>query len=132
MVIKANDKSQVQFLRNNRIIFTTLIPDSDVCGFGGTGWLMELNAADGARLPYTPFDLNADKKFTTSDQVLINNQRLSVSGVQSQVGVIPSPSIINAGTVEYKYMPGSSGRIGVMTENPGSAGIGRQSWRELY
>lgn len=119
-------------LRNNRIIFTTLIPDSDVCGFGGTGWLMELNAADGARLPYTPFDLNADKKFTTSDQVLINNQRLSVSGVQSQVGVIPSPSIINAGTVEYKYMPGSSGRIGVMTENPGSAGIGRQSWRELY
>ena len=33
-------------LRNGRIIFTTLIPDPDPCGFGGTSWLMELDALD--------------------------------------------------------------------------------------
>ena len=31
-------------LRNGRVIFTTLIPDQDPCGFGGDSWLMELDA----------------------------------------------------------------------------------------
>jgi type IV pilus assembly protein PilY1 len=37
-------------LRNGRVIFTTLIPDSDPCKFGGTSWLMELDALTGSRL----------------------------------------------------------------------------------
>lgn len=119
-------------LRNNRIIFTTLIPDSDVCGYGGTGWLMELDAYSGARLTYSPFDLDGDGKFNNNDQIGSGANAMYVSGVKSKVGVIPSPSIISAGSVEYKYMPGSNGQIGQATENPGASAIGRQSWREVW
>jgi len=39
------EKKQVteSVLRSGRIIFTTLIPSTDPCSPGGTGWLMELN-----------------------------------------------------------------------------------------
>ncbi len=31
-------------LRNGRVIFTTLIPDSDICAYGGRSWLMDMDA----------------------------------------------------------------------------------------
>jgi type IV pilus assembly protein PilY1 len=31
----------------NRLVFTTYVPSSNQCDFGGTGWLMELNAVNG-------------------------------------------------------------------------------------
>jgi hypothetical protein len=33
--------------------------------------------------------------------------------------------------VQYKYLPGSSGGIQIVIENPGSGGTGRQSWRQV-
>ena len=53
-------------LRAGRIIFTTLIPDNDPCGFGGTSWLMEMDSLSGARLDEPPFDFNNDGLFTDS------------------------------------------------------------------
>lgn len=118
-------------LRNGRIIFSTLIPNTNVCGFGGQSWLMELNAMDGSALPYAPYDLNNDKLFNASDFIMMNGLLTRISGIQSSVGLISTPGIINAGSVEYKYMSGSSGQIGQLTENPGLKITGRQSWREL-
>src|SRR5262249_39000700 len=56
-------------LRNGRVIFTTLTPTPDPCLFGGTSWLMELDALSGGRLNYTPLDLNNDGKFDSNDYV---------------------------------------------------------------
>lgn len=53
-------------LREGRIIFTTLIPGTDACAPGGTGWLMELNSANGGRLDET-LDLNGDGIFSSLD-----------------------------------------------------------------
>jgi type IV pilus assembly protein PilY1 len=121
--------------RQNKIIFTTIIPDNDPCGFGGTSWLMELNALDGGRLAYTPFDINNDGKFNSSDYVvyLDGGDSISVpaSGIQSTVGLVASPAILNAGDKEYKYLPGTSSSIQTITENPGTNATGRQSWREV-
>ncbi len=44
-------------VRGTRIIFTTMIPSDSPCDFGGDGWLMELNARDGAQLDERVFDL---------------------------------------------------------------------------
>jgi type IV pilus assembly protein PilY1 len=125
-------------LRNGRIIFTTLIPDSDPCSFGGNSWLMELDALTGKRLQESPFDLERDNQFTTEDMVEVTlpngtTELIPASGLQSTVGIIPKPGILVDPTqpVEYKYTPGTSGDISVTVENPGASSHGRQAWRQL-
>ncbi len=122
-------------LRNDRIIFTTLIPNTQICSFGGTGWLMELDARTGSRLDTSPFDLNGDEKFDDNDKVTvtINNQSetVALSGLQSTEGILPSPTILSSGTTEIKYNSGSRGGIFVTVENPGPSATGRQAWRQV-
>ena len=122
-------------LRNGRIIFTTLIPEQDPCGFGGTSWLMEMDALSGRRLDETPFDLNLDGEFDNSDYVTVtlpNGDTISVpvSARKSEEGIMPTPGILAGDETEYKYAPGTTGNIQVVTENPGEGGFGRQSWRQ--
>ncbi|GIX48571.1 MAG: hypothetical protein KatS3mg131_2782 [Candidatus Tectimicrobiota bacterium] len=122
-------------LRNNRIIFTTLIPDPQVCSFGGGGWLMELDALSGSRLSESPFDLDEDHDIDADDLVTvrIDGQELTVavSGVISTEGILPTPTVLSSGTTELKYSSGSTGGIFTTTENPGPGAIGRQAWRQL-
>lgn len=58
-------------VRNGAVIFTSIIPNSDPCGSGGTGWLMELDLLDGSRLDVTPFDLTGDGLFSDRDDVVV-------------------------------------------------------------
>lgn len=131
-------------VRDGKVIFTTLIPDSDPCGFGGSSWLMELTALDGSRPRDSPFDLNHDGAFDGNDRVAEANagRGLVPSGLRSQdreYGILPAPVVATGelgppgrGTpVQYKYLPGSSGTVLVVVENPGNSGTGRQSWREI-
>ena len=125
-------------LRNGRIIFTTLIPDSDPCSFGGNSWLMELDALTGKRLQESPFDLKRDNQFTTEDMVEVTlpngtKELRPVSGLQSTVGIIPKPGILvdPMNPVEYLYPPGTNGDISVTVGNPGADTHGRQAWRQL-
>lgn len=125
-------------LRNGKIIFTTLIPNTDPCGYGGTSFLMELNALSGSRLMYTPFDVNGDGEFNSKDYATINVTEngttktitAPVSGRQSLQGIIGTPAIVSAGNTQYKYANGSKGGVDTTVENPGSYS-GRQSWRQL-
>ena len=124
-------------LRNGRIIFTTLIPDSDPCNFGGTSWLMELDALTGSRLEQSPFDLMPDNQFSDEDMVTVTVNgtpvTVPVSGLQSTVGITPMPGVMvdPERPVEYKYTPGTSGEIAVIVENPGTESAGRKAWRQL-
>ena len=131
--------------RSGKIIFTTLIPSDDPCDSGGTGWLMEIDAAQGTRLNNTPFDVNHDGTFTSSDFTAVNfdingdgtvdaDDTAPVSGIQSTVGIMTSPGITTsqAGDKEYKYNSGSTGNIQVTAEQPGSARAGRLSWRQIF
>jgi type IV pilus assembly protein PilY1 len=119
-------------LRNGRIIFTTLIPNQDACGFGGTSWLMELDALSGARLNYTPFDLNGDGLFDANDYgTLGDDSKDATSGLQSEVGIMARPGILSGDGAEFKYTPGTSGNMQVIRENPGVGDTGRQSWRQM-
>jgi type IV pilus assembly protein PilY1 len=129
-------------LRNGRVIFTTTIPDSDVCAYGGRSWIMELNSLTGAQLSYSPFDLNGDKKFNDKDlvSVTINGtvQQVSVTGLGSTDGLLTKPGIISGGNVEYAVSSGTGGNsntngdhLDEYTQNPGPGALGRQSWRQL-
>lgn len=127
-------------LRNGRIIFTTLIPSADTCSYGGTSWLMEVEAITGARLKETPFDLNGDGKFNSLDWSTGTGDfdgdgapetiKMPVSGKKSKEGIIKTPAIIGAGEKEFKYASGTTGNVEITVE-PGDGGTGRQSWRQL-
>lgn len=117
-------------LRNGRVIFTTLTPSSDVCGFGGSSWVMELNMLTGARLSSkSPFDVNGDGVITSADLVTFADGTVPVGGIQTSVGIVPEPGVLTGDINEFKYLSGSSGAIQTVTES-GSTN-GRQSWREM-
>lgn len=118
-------------LRNGRIIFATIIPSNNICGFGGSSFLMELDAINGGRIADPTLDTNNDGKVDYLDVVSINGNYLPISGIGTDE-MIKTPGIIGAGELEYKYTSGSSGSIGVVTESAGAQGeAGRQSWRQL-
>lgn len=68
-------------LYGGRILFTTLIPNAAVCGSGGTGWLMELDAMSGSPLTGPSFDVNGDGVVDTNDN--LGTAGLYPSGRQS-------------------------------------------------
>lgn len=134
-------------LRNGAVIFTTLIPSTDPCVPGGTGWLMELNAQTGARLDSSALDLNGDGKFDSGDYttIIIDGvaTKVAVTGLKSTVGIIKTPAIVDTGTgTEFKFLSGTSGAVQSITEKgattppppapatPASNGS-RTSWKEL-
>ncbi|MDI3491372.1 MAG: type pilus assembly protein PilY1 [Thauera sp.] len=124
-------------VRNGRLIFTTMIPSDSVdpCAPAGTSWIMELDAATGARLTYSPFDLNRDLSFTRTDfvRVTIGGDTVNVpaSGRKTEGGHAQTPSVVSGEGAEFKYISTSEG-LETIVENPGTGMIGRQSWRELY
>lgn len=124
-------------LRNSNIIFTTLIPNPDLCGYGGESWLMEINAATGGGPTPSPFDINNDGMFTSADylDVLVNgnNQKFAAAGVKSASGITATPSILVSQDrkSETKVLSGSQG-LSTVQENPALGPLGRQNWRQLY
>ena len=124
-------------VRNGRVIFPTLIPEVSPCSFGGTSYLMEIDAQSGSRLDVSPFDLNGDGVIDQNDWVMIDTDgdgvkdtKVPVSGKQSGVGIIKTPGVISTGGNELKYTSGSSGDIEVTTESSGDK-LGRQSWIQI-
>lgn len=124
-------------VRNGRLIFTTMIPSvsSDPCVPDGESWIMEMDAATGARLGYSPFDLNRDYSFTGLDFVTIQIDGVDVkvpsTGRKTEGGNAQTPSVVSGQGAEFKYISTSEG-LETIVENPGTGVVGRQSWRELY
>jgi len=130
-------------LRAGRIIFTTLIPDPDPCDWGGSSWLMELDAVNGSRLDTSPLDVNGDGVIDNSDFVAISDTNgdgvidelddyIPISGLRRHdLGIIKTPGVVicDSGS-ECKYTSGSSGNLDMVKESSGSP-TGRQSWRQL-
>jgi type IV pilus assembly protein PilY1 len=113
-------------LRSGRVGFTTLIPDTDPCGFGGSSWFMLVDALTGSRLSVTTFDLNKDKSFTSADLV----GGLPVSGIGSEA-IMSQPRFVTAPTGDLGLVTDTANVTNAFLINPGPARVGRQSWRQL-
>jgi type IV pilus assembly protein PilY1 len=109
-------------VRGGRVIFTTLIPSVDPCEFGGSGWLMEVDATTGAKLPYSVFD-------TTRDGT-VNNSDDGASGMPLTVGMVKQPLVVDGRPNAIKYLSGTSGEIQIERNKSFGPGLGRESWRE--
>jgi len=110
-------------VRNGRVIFTTLIPSTVECEFGGTSYLMELDFRDGSALEFPAFDLNGDGEYDADDTL--------AAGRASDVGIMPTVSILADGAQDVAFGSGASGDIDVIQISVGDQSYGRQSWRQL-
>lgn len=66
-------------LRSGRILFTTLIPNTGTCSYGGTGWAMELDAVTGGAPSYTFLDINNDGLYDTNDNLTLSDETTAVA-----------------------------------------------------
>ena len=108
-------------LRAQRITFTTMIPSTAPCSFGGDSWLMQFDAVCGNGLDKPPFDL------TDADKV----DSGVLSGKKSKVGIVSTPAVLydrKKGKAIY-YLSGSSGGIDSPPDDE-SQSLGRIAWQQ--
>lgn len=111
-------------VRENIVFFNTLIPNtSSPCAFGGSGWIMALNYANGGEPPDVPLDINNDNVLDDSDK--LNNQ--VVSGLKFVNG-IPMQATLRD---DYMFVPGSDGSINRVRVLNNEKLLGRISWHDL-
>lgn len=113
-------------VRDDRVIFSTMMPSNDECGFGGRSWLMVLDLLSGARLTDAQLDTNGNNRIDAGDQ--------AVSGVSAEE-ILARPAgllCLSSDCQADRLM--SSGTSGEMDERAlksvGGA-RGRQSWRQI-
>jgi len=88
-------------VRGNRVVFVSMIP-GDCCSAGGTSWVNALDANDGSRLKFTPFDYNLDGNLDSQDLIAVadgpavqgSSIRLLMAG---GTGVYTAPSLLGLG-----------------------------------
>ena len=93
-------------LRDERIVFTTLLPNADPCGYGGDSYIMIMDALTGGRLENT-FDLNGDGKFGSEDKYDDGSTQTAASGLEFQNGIATRPTIVTNGVIDVLMMQGS-------------------------
>ena len=115
-------------LSNGKIIFATSLPNSNVCTYGGDGWLMELDALSGSMLSYPVFDTNGDNLINPTDA---RNGGRHIAGMPSSPGILGGAGGSSSSQLENKYLNLTSGTIQRLLEKSGGLGSGRVSWREI-
>ncbi|WP_242163107.1 PilC/PilY family type IV pilus protein [Lysobacter sp. M15] len=120
-------------LQQGRVIFTTLIPSTDACTGGATGWLMEVDASTGGRITLPVLDLDDDGNYDGDDMVDLGGNPVAPSGRKSDVGALAVPTILNipGSPNQRKIMQGSSGQLMQQGERDAIA-RGRTSWRQFW
>lgn len=104
--------------------FTSMVPSSDICSYGGYSWDNFVDALTGARLSYSPFDGLPQQNF--------GSLTAYASGRKSTVGITPTGTIITEGKGRgTMYQGGSTGEIDKYKVSLGSSLAGRISWREI-
>lgn len=121
-------------LKNDRVIFVTLIPSVDPCMPGGDSWLMELDLVTGGRTTTSAFDFNGDSLFNGSDTLASGK---TASGVKSSVGISKTPIWLEGGAtpgVAFKEMSGTSGNIMTVRNrgNTQTKSMTRLYWQQIY
>lgn len=107
-------------VRSGRVIFTTLIPSTDPCDFGGTGWLMQVDARNGQQ--FAPV-------YDTSGDGNINSTDTRMSGLRIDVGLVAQPSVIDGTPTAVIGLSGTSGDV-QLVRTRADIELGRNSWRQ--
>ncbi len=113
-------------VRGDFVVFTTMQPDTTVCSYGGSGWIMGVKLINGGQPEDPLWDINDDGAFSDDDLV----------GGEAPGGVIIDKGMPNQAKVlsDLVYVTDTSGDTpddplkGHFYDGPGE---GRLSWREI-
>jgi type IV pilus assembly protein PilY1 len=117
-------------VRDDRVIFSTLLPNNDICGAGGSSWLMVLDLLSGSRLPEAQLDTNGDGKIDEKD-----NPNISGTSAGEDGGILSRPAGLRCLSSDCL-----ADRLISSSTNGGAANQllrslvgarGRQSWRQI-
>ncbi len=100
-------------VRNGRVFFVSMIP-GNLCSSGGSSWITTLDALDGSRLDYTPFDYNLDGGFDNNDLLKVADGThvvgSSIRAVDAnRAGIYSPPSLLSLGGGEVTSIVSTSG-----------------------
>lgn len=114
-------------LRHRRLVFTSFIPSR------GGGWLNELHAPSGGRLPFTLLDLNSDGYYTVEDHTPLGSSGSAPACcIRPQSGgYVGAPAILVDGVTEVQFISEAAGTAARWVKNPGPRVVGRQSWEHV-
>lgn len=113
--------------RGDNVYFSTMIPDSDPCTFGGTSWLMVANAQTGGAPTNAAFDLNNDGVVDELDEI----NDVGAAGEQKN-GLASAP--VNLGDTRYTSTTETNDGDSIeqdKIEDLTGGRTGRLSWEEL-
>lgn len=114
-------------ISGTRLLFSTLIPSTDMCENGGSGWQMLIDGMTGGQT-VAMFDANGDGKFDGQDYVggSGSNAGQATSGKKSNNGILTNSTVLGSNS----YTSGSDGNPQRTTINTGYP-TGRVSWRQI-
>lgn len=106
-------------LRSGNILFSTFIPSSAICEYGGSGYLMIIDAFTGSRTYMPPLDINGDTKFTDADKITYGGSLVAASGYKSIHGVPSAASLMESsdGTMDILLMNFADGSAGGIVDH---------------
>ena len=114
-------------LRHRRLVFTSFVPSL------GGGWLNELHAPSGGRLPFTLLDLDNDGFYTVEDHTPLgpDNTAPACCILPGTGGYVDTPAVLVDGATEVQFISETAGTVAQWVKSPGPRVVGRQSWEHV-
>ena len=109
-------------VRRGFVVFSSVTPNPDPCGIGGSSRLMEVDALRGGEPESAPFDVNGDGVVGVLDYVTLSDgTKHFASGIDQGIGMTKQPAVVESSTasVDYKYSSGSTTSMGTVTDAGG-------------
>lgn len=136
LLIRGGDKEGERVVvapqvRRGRVVFVSMIP-GDCCSAGGESWINALDALDGSRLDFTPFDFNLDGNFNKYDLLDIDGGTVGSSIrvlTDNGTGIYSAPSALNMGGGEVMSVISDS--EGDLIQLEESDAFGWRTWLQL-
>lgn len=121
---------------SGNVIFTSFIPNTTACQYGGYSWLNVVDFKTGLQPVRTDLDITGEGTISTADTITVGGTVYNPSSLKfTGAGMASSPTVLSAsGGLAYKYTTLSSGVVTKTTE-AGSATAGNnfvRAWREIF
>lgn len=114
-------------VKGGKVIFTTLVPSSAPCSFGGTSWLMEVDYLNGTQLKAPIFDTNKDGVINSTDSL---TSGVALSGISSAPTILQGLGDKNR-PLQKIFTNQSTGDISSILNQGNKLTSRRTSWKEI-
>jgi type IV pilus assembly protein PilY1 len=118
-------------LRGDRVVFTSLVVNEDVCRAGGVSWLNSVSFTSGSALDESPFDFDLSGTFDSAD-LLPTSSGTAVAGTSLQLdtgGIYSSPAaLVLPGSETLSLVSNSEGDLIQLLE---SSALRWRVWHQI-